>query len=76
MPYMAANSQGVTTPIRVDKIKIAIQMNAVLPGRGSFRSLGLSNLFKPLRGLTVCWVMLDTGMLSEVLETAIVILPF
>ena len=73
---MADRNQGVIAPARADKIKIAIQMNAVLPGRGSFRNLGLSPLLKPERGLTVWWVMLEPGMLSGVLETAIGILPF
>ena len=78
MPYMAARNQGIIAPARADKIKIAIQMNAVLPGRGSFRSLslGLSTLLKPGRGLTVWGVMLEPGMLRGVLETAIFILPF
>jgi hypothetical protein len=73
---MAAKNHGVIAPARADKIRIAIQMNAVLPGVGNFRDLALSTLLKPLRGLTAFWVTLDTGRLSEVLETAIVIFPF
>ena len=76
MPYMADRNQGVNAPIRADRIRIAIQMNALLSGRGSFRRLDLATLLKPGRGLTVWEVMLDTGMLRGVLETAIVILPF
>jgi hypothetical protein len=71
-----AKTHGVIAPARADKIRIAIQMNAFLPGVGSFRDLALSTLLKPLRDLTAFRVMLDTGMLSGVLNTAIVILPF